>query len=228
MVFLKRILTLVVAAFIFLTGCFSHNIGNKFEDPAGAYLKAFVSLNTVTTINMTPLAGAYISCNGLIGYSASTCYCTEEAKVNGIYNGRDFRAWFSTASVDARCNILGQEVNTEDCDITILDSDGYGPWLEPGSYKVIFKSHTDMLQNSLTNTFQMQADGINANPGAVLTDTNQSGYYSGGGCNGDPTVVAPSTMHMGIAGNNTYWTNDQLGYGCATTGRVYCFEVPDL
>jgi len=210
---------------VFIFSCFAHNIGEKFEDPEAGYLKVFVTPNTALTgIDMSGLAVG--NCTSLSGYNASTCYCTEQAKANGFYNDREFRSWHSTADVDARCNILGQETNTDDCDITFPDSDGYGPWLEVSTYKKIFNSHTDLSDSQLTNSLQLDATGTSQSFQVAVTDTVDGGSYSGGGCNG--TLSAPVNLTTGIVGNNTYWTNDQVPITCNTTGVVYCFEVPDL
>ena len=219
-----------------LTGCFSHNIGNKFNDPLNAYLKVFVT-SSGDFGDFTAFKTTYnVECGSLSGIDAANCICSEFAKssIENIYSGREYRAWLSTTTIDARCNILGQDSNADDCGITLVDGDGYGPWLKVGTYQTIFSSYNDVIGYSLKNNLDNDENGntVGVAPFIVWTGTGSDGKLSSGGSTdtcGDWTigVGGPSGLVGNVAFTGSTWTDNTIN-GCANSARIYCFEQPDL
>jgi len=210
-----------------LGGCFSHNIGEKFNDPIFGYLKAFVS-NGIYMGNMTWGGNFNAGCTGN-GIATANCICNAEAANYGIHNGREFRAWISTSTIDARCNILGQSANNEECNLDFYDPDGYGPWLEVGTYKIIINSFSDFVDGNINETINYEASESVAtvNPD-VWTGTYTDGIGDGNNCINWTNNAGGTGTTGSINRTDSGWSHWNSLSICSASYRLYCFEQPDL
>ena len=160
--------------------------------------------------------------------SIVNCGCTELKKIAGLYNSRDFKIWFSTSTVDARCNVLGKVDNTDNCGIDNLDADGYGPWLEMGTYNIVVNSYTELISGSIHKQIKVMDTGGNLATTDVLTESNSDGRYAGK-CDGS-SASAGNPIRGNNNVNDSRWSYDVSLSGSVCTGNypVYCFEQPDL
>lgn len=164
--------------------------GDAGSDAPVGPLKAFVSSETPTG-NLGGVAGADALCNKLAA----------AAKLPGTY-----RAWISTAQVDAIDRITGA-----------------GPWVRVDG-KIVAQSKAQLATGTLDNPLDKDDKGQTP-PGAedrVWTATGPNGKFVGGSDCGAWTGAGSG--HVGEAEHSgSKWTSLE-DESCTEVNRIYCFQ----
>ncbi|MBL8032132.1 MAG: hypothetical protein JNJ69_00415 [Leptospiraceae bacterium] len=150
-------------------------------------------------------------CSTITGLARANCICASEASSQGFAG--TYRAWLSTSSVDAICNIQGNE--SSGCSV----NSSLGPFLAKNgnSYTVLAENYAELVGTG----FRTPVSSVSQ---SVYTGTNIDGRASGANCT-DFTIAnttIPTTGNISVTGSG--FTSTSTGINCIGPAALLCMK----
>jgi len=235
--------TLVLLMAAFGLSCSSYGIADLLHN---SQERLVFFLSTPTSGTMADLTAVYTKCAGGDMIDQANCACQEAFIASGkgpVSGSGKFRAWLSSSTVDARCNILGIK-NTADSAECKDAAPVFPYWITRPDRVLVFKNYEEIVKGNMLAAPLYDEREFLYNDGTAYPNPVQF-IWTGSDSTGVGTRKADATTNCydwgGAipAGGTGGFSGSETGTGlslvspssqqssiCITQANILCFEQP--